>query len=463
MADFSQMIYGTADNTTKSVGQGLNESAQAGVGLAMKAEELGLNRMKLQQAQQQLMNTKLDKFHDVLLKVNEFKDPSAKNNYLKNYMPKMVEQYGLQQVITPSALQTLAASDENQGRAMTLQRMRASGEISNEQYTEILNDDAKLALIKPTPVFAQDEKPLTNDESIKMAQDRTLKREEMQTQLRKESMQVSESQRKQATEIAATGGQALDRKMAEDSLTYANQGGRAEGQKNMAQVNSVLAAINQGKVGRSYVAKIPFVGGTLQDVFSPEVSDAQNKVRNAVNGVLRQTLGAQFTEAEGERIFSQFFNPAMPIEKQKESVGRLSQILQAQLQAKDAAVKYFNQNKTMAGYNAPMPDLEDFMSKEQIQKQRKEAEQANPARAKEQKQAAPSPVNPMPGSPAPQPQTAGVSGQSNVASAQSLADPVKKQAVLATVTKHPKLLPQIAAQLGMSPDQLLKELQKGGQ
>ncbi len=82
MADFAQMVYGTADNTTKNTGAGFQQSLAQGADLALKQQENQMNQQKLQQAQEQLQGAKYGKLVEAIQKIDVFKDdPVAKKNY----------------------------------------------------------------------------------------------------------------------------------------------------------------------------------------------------------------------------------------------------------------------------------------------------------------------------------------------------------------------------------------------
>ena len=93
--------------------------------------------------------------------------------------------------------------------------------------------------------------------------------------------------------------------------------------------------------------------------FNPDALSFQSDVREIVFQSLRETLGAQFTEKEGERLVAASFNPLLSEEK---NIARLQRLYTKTVEAKDAkerAFEYFSKNRTLKGY---IPENTDFDS-----------------------------------------------------------------------------------------------------
>jgi hypothetical protein len=91
-----------------------------------------------------------------------------------------------------------------------------------------------------------------------------------------------------------------------------------------------------------------------QEVFDTKAKALEREVRSAINGMLRETLGPQFTEKEGERIFEQSFSKiASPEDNIKSMKRELNKIKKTARSIEDQG-RYFEQNKgTLVGYIAP--------------------------------------------------------------------------------------------------------------
>ncbi len=93
----------------------------------------------------------------------------------------------------------------------------------------------------------------------------------------------------------------------------------------------------------------------VRGLITPKTKGVEQDVRSNVTQLLRATLGAQFTQKEGERIFSQTFDPSLPPEVNLKRVERLRKVLAGQAQLIEDAAAYFRQNGTLKGYTGQLP------------------------------------------------------------------------------------------------------------
>ena len=75
---------------------------------------------------------------------------------------------------------------------------------------------------------------------------------------------------------------------------------------------------------------------------------------------LKEVLGAQFAEKEGEQLIKRAYNPKLEESVNKQRVGRLIKQIEMAYEAKRSAAEYFEANKTMAGWTGKMPTIDDF-------------------------------------------------------------------------------------------------------
>src|SRR5690606_28624908 len=94
---------------------------------------------------------------------------------------------------------------------------------------------------------------------------------------------------------------------------------------------------------------------SLRPFINPNGTVARENVEEVVQRSLREILGAQFTEKEGERLISRAFNPLMTPEENARRVRRLMQTIGSMADAKQDMVDYFDQNGTLRGYKGSRP------------------------------------------------------------------------------------------------------------
>ena len=151
-------------------------------------------------------------------------------------------------------------------------------------------------------------------------------------------------------EKGSVGQQSLDRTFGKEYDEWTS-GGALSVDKNLTKLNGVLSALQSaGKdsnISGRWVGRAP-------DIMRSEQSIAiRDDIRSAVMDSLKATLGAQFTEKEGERIFNLAYNDKLSPEA---NIPRLQSQIQylAGLKAnKEAKAQYFeNNNGSLQGYKA---------------------------------------------------------------------------------------------------------------
>lgn len=99
------------------------------------------------------------------------------------------------------------------------------------------------------------------------------------------------------------------------------------------------------------------VGSTpekLLPIFNPEATQVQEAIAEVAQGNLRQVLGGQFAQKEGEQLIRRAFNPSLPEEMNIERLDRLISQIEKAAGAKVAAGRYYeDNNNSLMGYKGP--------------------------------------------------------------------------------------------------------------
>lgn len=147
------------------------------------------------------------------------------------------------------------------------------------------------------------------------------------------------------------GEDARDRATGQQIAEFVDAGGYADSEKNIQQLDGVIAELKSGKNLTG-----PVLGNVPQSVramTNPESVDAEERVQEVVQRNLRVVLGAQFTANEGQQLISRAYNPRLPEATNAARLSRLRASMKKAYDAKVAASEYFNQHRTMRGYNGP--------------------------------------------------------------------------------------------------------------
>lgn len=114
--------------------------------------------------------------------------------------------------------------------------------------------------------------------------------------------------------------------------------------------NNVISDLENKKLDTGWWSGVKTsVGGKVGYV--TDVAEAQNKVRAAVQSMLRPILGGQFAAEEGERVIKSSFNPQASPESNIESLKRELNKIEYQNKTMESKAKYFNQNNSLKGWD----------------------------------------------------------------------------------------------------------------
>lgn len=156
------------------------------------------------------------------------------------------------------------------------------------------------------------------------------------------------------TEKPTIGEQTIDREFAKKYNEW-RTGGKADYEENKQIFDEAIDALEKGKVATGTTSGV----GARLPIVRTDTRELETRVRKAVNGMLRATLGAQFTEEEGKRIFEQTFDPfASPEENIKNMQTELNKI---EKRARDieSQGKYFSKQKTLSGFESKTTQEEE--------------------------------------------------------------------------------------------------------
>ena len=145
----------------------------------------------------------------------------------------------------------------------------------------------------------------------------------------------------------------LDENFAADASIWL-QGGAAGVEKKLSQLDEAMKILESGENVTGAIGMLP---ESVRPFFNAQGTIAQENVAEVVQSSLRETLGAQFTEKEGERLIARAFNPLLSPAENAKRVRRLIEQTRKMAAAKQAMVDYAMENGTLRGYKGPRPDM----------------------------------------------------------------------------------------------------------
>lgn len=126
-------------------------------------------------------------------------------------------------------------------------------------------------------------------------------------------------------------------------------GGKTDTLKLINQLSKAVDALDSGRNLSGPV--IGIMPDQFNAFFNPEAIDVREKVQEVVARNLKEILGGQFAQKEGENLLARAYNPKLEEAENRRRVQALLKQIQQAAIARDSMVKYFNQNNgSLVGY-----------------------------------------------------------------------------------------------------------------
>jgi len=142
---------------------------------------------------------------------------------------------------------------------------------------------------------------------------------------------------------------AVDRAYGKDYASYQAGGGFADVGAQIASLENVLGELKLGK-GNLTGPLVSALPDAVRSRAYPGSVSAQQAVEQSIQRALRQTLGAQFTEKEGEAFMKRGYDPRLPERENVKKLEAMLNSLKTMAKAKQDATEYFEKNGSLVGY-----------------------------------------------------------------------------------------------------------------
>lgn len=156
------------------------------------------------------------------------------------------------------------------------------------------------------------------------------------------------------------GQTALDKAYADRYLEWVTGRG-ADASNQAAQIASVAEALENGAEWTG--PTIGIQGDFIRALTNPEAQDAKDRVEGVVQRSLKDTLGAQFTEKEGERLIQRAYNINLSPAQNAARLRALYQTIQARVDAENQMAQYFEEHGSLKGMSRVyVPTADDMIA-----------------------------------------------------------------------------------------------------
>lgn len=143
----------------------------------------------------------------------------------------------------------------------------------------------------------------------------------------------------------------LDQQFGKDYARFAT-GGFADMQKGMAAIKDVISDLRApGSFPNLTGPWTSLVPDSVGAFIAPSSIEARERVEEVVQRNLREILGAQFTQKEGERLIARAYNPALDEETNAKRLDALYASMEKAYNAKMAAAQHFEKHGTLSNYD----------------------------------------------------------------------------------------------------------------
>jgi len=197
-------------------------------------------------------------------------------------------------------------------------------------------------------------------------QEQDLKISQLGTNVLDKRMDIAKKQKElsDGPELKLTPAQkAVDVSFAKTFQEFFIEGGFADAQKGITQLNESLSKLESGA---SLTGPLQGLAPDFIRRFTNEEAiSVRDSVEEVVQRNLRIVLGAQFTEKEGERLIARAFDETLSEEENTKRVKRLVGQMQRAMIAKKAAGEYFEANGTLKGFKGTL--LSDIATAEDFE------------------------------------------------------------------------------------------------
>lgn len=152
--------------------------------------------------------------------------------------------------------------------------------------------------------------------------------------------------------VLTPGQKEADKNFAKEYADWNAKGGYASVQTDLQKLKTeVLGKLNPEDSSGNQLSGIVTKTPLAAEIFTPGRKAIQENLASVVQKSLRQVLGGQFAEREGQQLVERAFNPQLSDAENYKRVSALINQIETMAKEKDRASRYFEEHKTLSGYS----------------------------------------------------------------------------------------------------------------
>jgi len=152
----------------------------------------------------------------------------------------------------------------------------------------------------------------------------------------------------------------IDQEFSKIAVDYTTKG-QAQIEANLENLIEKINILKEGEINVSGPG-IGLLPDSAKGILFPKAASYIGDIRDIVFQSLREKLGAQFTEREGDRLVAAAFNSYLDEDMNIARLERLYTTIVEAAKAKEEAIAYFNENRTLKGYESKVLDFNSIMN-----------------------------------------------------------------------------------------------------
>jgi len=242
-------------------------------------------------------------------------------------------------------LRASALADEKDKTRLGITQTQQQVDAATRKQTLDEAYKAELAALGPNPTEAQliaiSAKYASPDALLRSQQDAANRRALLASKQAEKGLVLTPAQK------------AADMAFGKDYNDFVAGGGIGTIQKNLKQLDDAIAKIETSKKAGSSLSGraigLADSSGTLSYLF-PDAAEVKDLVGGVAQSNLRQVLGGQFAQKEGEALLARAYNPAQPVDDNLRRLKALRDQINTAANAKIQSVGFFEENGTLAGF-----------------------------------------------------------------------------------------------------------------
>jgi len=163
-----------------------------------------------------------------------------------------------------------------------------------------------------------------------------------------EEIELAKTRGKQGGVVVPPLQMKMDEAFANNAIEYLS-GGQAQIEANINNLKDKIRILKGGELNVSG----PVIGNTpesIQSFANPAALSFIGDIRDIVFQSLREKLGAQFTEKEGDRLVAAAFDQRLPEAENVKRLERLLKTIEGAASSKEAMIAHYREKGTLDGY-----------------------------------------------------------------------------------------------------------------